>query len=65
VNVTLSLDGALIVNGLQKATLMNVHNTNGMLLVSKLINTSDAPFILNQKGMYIVKLADKVFKLVR
>jgi len=65
VNVTLSLDGALIVNGLQKATLMSVHNTNGMLLVSKLINASDAPFILNQKGMYIVKLADKVFKLVR
>ena len=64
-NVTLNLDGALIVNGLQKATLMSVHNTNGMLLVSKLINASDAPFILNQKGMYIVKLADKVFKLVR
>ncbi len=65
VNVTLNLDGALIVNGLQKTTLMSVYNTNGMLLVSKLINISDTPIILNQKGMYIVKLADKVFKVIR
>jgi hypothetical protein len=65
VNVTLNLDGSLIVNGLQKATLMNVYNTNGILLVSKLINSTDASIILNQKGMYIVKLAEKTFKVVR
>jgi hypothetical protein len=65
VNVMLNLDGALIVKGLQTATLMNVYNLKGMLHISKLISTNDAPVILNQKGMYIVKLNDKTFKIVR
>ncbi len=64
-NVTVNQDGVLAIKGLLTSTMMNVYNTNGMLLVSKLTNTTDSPIILNQKGIYIVKLADKVFKLIR
>ncbi|MEI6052465.1 MAG: hypothetical protein WCQ44_07175 [Opitutaceae bacterium] len=65
VNVSINQDGVLSIKGLLTSTMMNVYNTNGMLLVSKLINTTDSPIILNQKGIYIVKLADKLFKVVR
>jgi hypothetical protein len=65
INVSINLDGALAIQGLEKSTILSVYNTNGMLLVSKLINTTDASIILNHKGMYIVKLADKTFKVVR
>ena len=65
VNVSINQDGVLCIKGLLTSTMMNVYNTNGMLLVSKLINTTDSALILNKKGIYIVKLADKVFKIIR
>ena len=63
--VSVDQNGALFIKGLQTAAKLNVYNTNGMLIVSKLINNTDTPIILNQKGMYIVKLNDKVFKVIR
>jgi hypothetical protein len=63
--VTVNQEGNLAIKGLQTSTLLTIYNATGILIISKFINNTDAPIMLNQKGMYIVKLADMAFKVVR
>jgi hypothetical protein len=66
-SVTLSFlnDGNLIIGGLQQPVKINVYNTNGMLVASKLIDSTKTDILLTQKGLYLVTIGTKTFKVIR
>ncbi len=65
VTVSLLKDGNLNIIGLQEKVLVSIYNGNGMLISSKLMDSSDNTIVLNQKGFYIVKVGSKTFKVIR
>ncbi|MEI6052466.1 MAG: hypothetical protein WCQ44_07180 [Opitutaceae bacterium] len=58
-------DGNLSISGLQQTMRVNVYNTNGMLVASKMIDSTNTNILLIQKGMYLVTIGTKTFKIVR
>ncbi len=66
-SITLSVlnDGNLSIRGLQQTVNVNVYNTNGILVSSKFIDCTNTNILLIQKGMYLVTIGSKTFKVVR
>ena len=66
-SITLSVlnDGNLVISGLQQTVRANVYNINGILVSSKLIDSTNTNILLIQKGMYLVTIGTKTFKVIR
>jgi hypothetical protein len=66
-SVTLSVqkDGNLVIGGLQQKVVANVYKTNGILVDSRLIDSTNAKILLSQKGLYLVTIGTKTFKVIR
>lgn len=58
-------DGNLTIGGLQQTVNVKVYNTNGLLVASKLTDSSNTSILLNQQGIYLVKIGTKTFKVIR
>jgi len=58
-------DGNLTIAGLQQTVNVKVYNTNGLLVASKLTDSSNTSILLNQQGIYLVKIGTKTFKVIR
>jgi hypothetical protein len=65
--VTLSVlnDGNLTIRGLKQPVKINVYNTNGILVASKLTDNTNTNILLAENGLYLVKIGTKTLKVIR
>ena len=64
-NITVSAtDGKIILNGMAEKSVVTVYNTNGQLIKTVLSEGTKTEITIGTKGVYIVKVADKNFKIV-
>ncbi len=66
-SITLSVlkDGNLSIRGLKQPVKINVYNTNGILVASKLTDNTNTNILLAENGLYLVKIGTKTLKVIR
>ena len=65
-SVTLSVlnEGNLSIRGLKQPVKINVYNTNGILVASKLTDSTNTNILLAKNGLYLVTIGTKTFKVI-